>query len=56
MMNKTLIIVSAIIIIGLLTSIAILKGIDGAIFMSSLSIIGGLAGYELKRIKDNHIK
>jgi len=52
MKYKTLIILAAIVSITILEGIALLKGIDGALFMSSLALVGGLAGYELKDMKD----
>jgi len=30
---------------------ALKAGIDGALFMSSLTIVGGLAGYQIKTVK-----
>ena len=50
--DQTLIIVVAIISILIMECIALLKGIDGALLMTSLAIVGGLAGYELKAIKN----
>jgi len=35
-----------------LIAFALNKGVDGALFMSGLAIIGGLGGYEIKVIKD----
>ena len=52
MLDKTTITITAIITIAILTGIAMFKGIDGAIFMTVIAVIGGLAGYELKSVKD----
>jgi len=56
MTDKTLISISAILVIGILCSIAMLKGIDGALYMSSLAVIGGIAGYQIKGLKNNITK
>jgi len=53
--DQTLIIVVAIISILIMECIALLKGIDGALLMTSLAIVGGLAGYEVRTIK-NHLE
>ena len=42
-------VIIAIIGIVVLDGIALAKGIDGVILMTSLSIIGGLAGYEVRK-------
>ena len=44
--------VTAIVCITGLVAFALYKGIDGAIFMSALAIIGGLGGYEIKVLMD----
>lgn len=54
--DKTKITIIAVIAVFILCGIAMLKGIDGAIYMTSLALIGGLAGYELKNIKNNLTK
>lgn len=56
MHDKTKIIILAILVVTLLEIIALFKGIDGAVFMSALSIIGGLAGYHIKGLNDNNKK
>lgn len=35
-----------------LIAFALNKGVDGALFMSGVAVIGGLGGYEIKVIKD----
>jgi len=56
MKDETIISLTAIFSILLLTSVALLKGIDGALFMSAVAIIGGIAGYELKTFVDRSSK
>lgn len=56
MTDKTKIVLTAIAAVTILAGIAMFKGIDGALYLSSLAIIGGLAGYELKNLKDKIIK
>ncbi|MBA7563001.1 hypothetical protein ES708_04654 [subsurface metagenome] len=45
-------VVVAMAIIGLLMWRALSMGIDGALFMSSVAVVGGLAGYEVKALVD----
>ncbi len=40
----------AMVIVGVLAWHAISNGIDGAVFMSAVVVIGGLGGYEVKSI------
>lgn len=40
----------AMLIVGLLTWSAQINGIDGAVFMVGVGIVGGLGGYEAKAI------
>jgi len=47
--DKTLITITAIISIVALEIIALLKGIDGQIFATVISIIAGLGGYTIGR-------
>ena len=47
-----LIIIIAMGCITLLELFALYKGIDGALLMSSLALIGGLGGYELKDMQN----
>ncbi|MBA7583551.1 hypothetical protein ES708_25496 [subsurface metagenome] len=42
--------VVAMAVIGLLMWRALSMGIDGALFMSSVAVVGGLAGYEVKAL------
>jgi hypothetical protein len=42
----------AIVVLGGLEAFALSRGIDGALFSAVTLIIGGLAGYETKRLKD----
>ncbi|MBA7555105.1 hypothetical protein ES705_47757 [subsurface metagenome] len=43
----------AMVIVGVLAWYAISNGINGAVFMSAVVVIGGLGGYEVKSIIDN---
>ncbi len=43
-------VVVAMVIIGVLAWRAVTMGLDGAVFMSSVAIIGGLGGYEIKTL------
>lgn len=52
MTNKTLITATGILCVTILTLFAMHKGIDGAMFMTALAVIGGLAGYELRTLKE----
>lgn len=56
MSDKTKITIVTVAVIGLLCSIAMLKGIDGALYMTSLAILGYVLGYGTKEIKDKLIK
>jgi len=56
MKDKTIIALAAILAIVILTGIAVYKGIDGALYMSSLAIIGGIAGYTFKEPINKLIK
>ena len=42
----------AMVIVGVLAWHAMSNGIDGAVFMSAVVVIGGLGGYEVKSIID----
>jgi len=42
----------AMVIVGVLAWYAISNGINGAVFMSAVVVIGGLGGYEVKSIID----
>ena len=54
MTDKTLITIIAIISIMILEVIALLKGIDGQIFATVISIIAGLGGYTIgRKINEN---
>lgn len=52
MSEKTLIITTAIACIALLEVVAMLTGIDGAYFGIVIAAISGLAGYEIRAVKD----
>lgn len=41
-------------VITIIETIALLKGIDGAILMISFSLIGGIAGYEIKSFQNKY--
>ena len=56
MTDKYEIIAIAIITIGILELVALLKGLDGALFASVLTIIGGLAGYGVKAVQNKITK
>ena len=45
-MNKTL---AAIIGIVILQVIALLKGVDGALLVSAVAVLGGLGGFSIKK-------
>ncbi|MBA7648962.1 hypothetical protein ES703_56754 [subsurface metagenome] len=47
---KALSIPLAMVVVGLLTWQAMVLGIDGALFMTALVVIGGLGGYEVKTL------
>ena len=51
-MKETIILCLAILGVIILESIALFKGIDGSLFMTSLFLIGGLGGYELKDMQE----
>ncbi|MBA7678915.1 hypothetical protein ES703_87195 [subsurface metagenome] len=46
-LKTTLIPGLAIIVIGLLTALAVSKGIDGAVLMSGLTLIAGVGGFTI---------
>ena len=48
--DKTLITIVAIGSVTALEIAALFAGIDGALFMAGLTLVGGLAGYQLKRV------
>jgi hypothetical protein len=45
--NQTLISVVAIVVLGALEALALIKGVDGAIFGIVIAAISGLGGYEI---------
>ncbi|MBA7581445.1 hypothetical protein ES708_23348 [subsurface metagenome] len=47
---KALTVPFAILVVGLLVWAALSQGIDGAVFMTGLAIVGGLGGYEIKAL------
>jgi len=47
---KALTVPFAMVVVGLLVWAALSKGIDGAVFMTGLAIVGGLGGYEVKAL------
>ena len=55
MKEETLISMVGIFAVVVLESVALLCGVDGALFMSSLALVGGIAGYEIKNVK-NHLE
>ena len=54
--NQILLIMVAIGCITALNVVALIKNINGSLLMSSLALIGGLVGYEVKVLKDKIIK
>jgi len=50
-LKEFLIIALAITVIGTLAGIAIAKGLNGAVYMSSITLIAGIAGYEVGKKK-----
>ena len=54
MKDKAIVTIVAIVCITVLEALALLKGIDGALFSLSLSVIGGLVGYKFKEVKENY--
>lgn len=51
MEDSTIIKLVAIMAIAILEAAALMSGIDGALFMPAMAIIGGIAGYELKGLQ-----
>jgi len=47
---KVLTVPFAMVVVGFLVWAALSKGIDGAVFMTGLAIVGGLGGYEVKAL------
>ena len=54
MRDKAIVTIVAIVCITILEAIALSKGIDGALFSLTLSVIGGLVGYKFKEVKENY--
>ncbi|MBA7707171.1 hypothetical protein ES703_116040 [subsurface metagenome] len=48
---KKLNITVAIVAVLILATVAVLKGIDGAVLISAFTILGGLGGYEIGKKK-----
>ena len=53
MKEQSVISLGAVGAIALLETVALLKGVNGAMLMLSFSLIGGIAGYEIKSIMNN---
>ena len=54
MADKTLITIIAIISVVILEIVALIKGIDGQIFATVISVIAGLGGYTIgKKVSEN---
>jgi len=49
-------IIVGIVAIATITVVALLQGVDGAVVMSSVAVIGGVLGYESKVIRDRFKK
>jgi len=47
-MNKIIVPCVAIVTLGVLETVALCNGIDGALFMSATALIAGIAGYTVK--------
>jgi len=56
MTDKTIVTIITVAIVGILCGIAMLKGIDGALYMTSLAILGWVLGYGTKTVKDKLAK
>ena len=52
MKENTIIKIAAILAVALLESAALVRGLDGAFFGPAIAIIGGIAGYELRGLKE----
>lgn len=52
MKETTIIKVAAILAISMLEAAALYRGLDGAFFGPAIAIIGGIAGYELRGLKE----
>ena len=50
-MSKHYVTVTAIVVIGVIEGLAVMKGIDGVILSSTIGVIAGLAGFTVGRIK-----
>lgn len=50
-MKKYIVPITAIIVIGVLESIALLKNINGALLAGSVFVIGGICGYWVKSLR-----
>lgn len=53
MKDETIITISAITAIIILEAVALIKGINGALFGLVIAAVAGLAGYEIKKIQSN---
>lgn len=51
MMGKHYVIMTAIVVIGVIEGLAIMKGIDGVILSSTIGVIAGLAGFVVGKTK-----
>jgi hypothetical protein len=51
-MKDNVVSICAIVCISVLEAIALLEGLDGAIFSMVVAVIGGIAGYKIKGIVD----
>jgi hypothetical protein len=52
-MNKDVVIISGIAILAItaIEIVALLRGIDGTILAGALTVIGGIAGYQIKKVR-----
>lgn len=53
MKETTIIKVAAIAAITVLEAAALITGVDGAFFGPAIAVIGGIAGYELRGLKES---
>jgi len=52
MEDKTIMTIVAMILIAILESVAMMKGIDGYLFGVVVAVISGLAGYKIKAVME----
>jgi hypothetical protein len=55
-MKDNVVSICAIVCISVLEAIALVEGLDGAIFSMVVAVIGGIAGYKIRGIVDKRRK